>query len=83
MATVATIEIPFTHTPLKLAEIQEMEVISRGHWDNLLYEKEKSHQIKISRMTKADGEPYDNRVIVTKYDPKTGTYKESYSYKAR
>jgi len=48
---------------LTLKEAKNMFVLSQGHFDNLIYD-ENNIKIWLSRMTVADGMPYDNQIIV-------------------
>jgi len=51
---------------LTLEEAKNMTVLSQGHFDNLIYE-ENNIRIWLSRMTIADGIPYDNQITVEEY----------------
>jgi hypothetical protein len=78
-----TTQIPLDHQPLTLKQLKEMETLHQGRWEDLKYEEDRSHQILLSRMSQADGEPFDHRVTVRKYSPKTGLYEPFKTYQAK
>jgi hypothetical protein len=46
-----------------IKHVKELETISQGHFDDLKY-KDELYKVWLSRMTVADGMPYDNQVTV-------------------
>jgi len=48
---------------LTLQEAKNMPVLSQGHFDNLILE-ENNQRVWLSRMTIADGMPYNNQIVV-------------------
>lgn len=69
---------------LTLKEALELPVISQGHFDNVIQETSE-FRVLISRMTVADGMPYDNQISVLQlvdgswqtvelYNPRTTKY---------
>lgn len=68
-----------------LAQLKAMPTIEQGHTDNLKYD-DGTYRVWLSRMTKADGMPYDNQVTVeqmiggvwktvAEYQPASGGYR--------
>lgn len=49
-----------------LAELNSMPTIHEGHFDNIKYDDGKA-RVMISRMSVADGAPYDNQVTLQHY----------------
>lgn len=49
--------------PCEISELPNQPTLHSGHFDNLKYEDEK-FRIWLSRMTIADGAPYNNEVTV-------------------
>lgn len=64
-----------------LAELKEMPTIHSGHFDNLKLD-DGNTRITLSRMTIADGMPYNNQVTVLTKDGK-GDWKEVRKYEAK
>jgi hypothetical protein len=54
-----------TNKKFSLAELDEMPTLHEGHCENVKY-VDNDIKITLSRMTKADGMPYDNQVTVEK-----------------
>lgn len=58
------------HT-FSLAALQAMPVVSQGHFDNVVFNNGGT-KISLSRMTVADGAPYDHQVTVQKIETEDG-----------
>jgi len=54
-----------------LEEIEAHVVFAQWHMDNVLYEERGKRRVLHSRMTVADGMPYDNQVTVEEFDGET------------
>lgn len=63
-----------------LAELEAMPTIHSGHFDNLKFDDGKN-RVWLSRMTVADGMPYDNQVTVEKLID--GNWKTVREYQAK
>lgn len=50
-----------------LAELESMETRFAGHTDDMKYH-DGTYQVWLSRMTVADGEPYNNKVTVERLE---------------
>lgn len=53
----------------RLSELEAMPTILQGQAENLKI-KEPNFQVWLSRMTRKDGEPFDNKVTVEEYKGK-------------
>jgi len=65
-----------------LAELQDMPTLAQGHFDNLKINCEK-FRLWFSRLTMADGQPYDHQVSVERYDPRAGAWIVVFQYEAK
>jgi hypothetical protein len=63
-----------------LAQLKKMKTLHHGQFDNLK-KQTKTYRVWLSRMTKADGAPYNNQVTVEYLD--NGSWKPAYTYQAR
>lgn len=63
-----------------LKELERMPTVHEGHFDNVKFDDGKI-KVSLSRMTVADGMPYDNQVTVEKLIK--GKWKTVDEYKAR
>lgn len=65
-----------------LAELQAMPTLGVGQTDNRKFDNG-VNRVWLSRCSMEDGEPYDNRVSVEQYDPKTGRWEIVDEYEAK
>lgn len=67
-----------------LEQLEKMPTLHQGHTDNLKWESNDKKQVRVwlSRMTKEDGMPYDNQVIVEQYNQKSGRWEVIDEYEA-
>jgi hypothetical protein len=63
-----------------LAQIEAMPTISQGHFDNIKFDDGKT-RVCLSRMTVADGMPYNNQVTIEQL--KDGNWITTDEYEAK
>lgn len=57
----------------RAADLRRIAPIHQGHFDNV-YIETPTYRVSLSRMTRADGAPYDNQITEEVYDMKTGCW---------
>ena len=64
-----------------LAEVAAMPTVREGQFDNFKYD-DGVVRLALSRMTVADGAPYDNEVTVEHYNQRSGRFEIAWQYEA-
>ena len=67
---------------LSLEEVKSTPVISRGHFDNLIWD-DGEYRVWHSRMTVLDGMSYDNQITVEKCNSSLGRWEIVERYEAK
>lgn len=69
-------------TPMKLSTLQKRSTIRQGHTDDLKLET-RTRRVWLSRMTVADGMPYENQVTEEIYNGHEGKWVTMKIYEAK